>query len=164
MKKRLYKPNQNRKTKTMHPHTEIRFSPYTPKQLYALVLDVDRYPEFLPWCRGARITRREQDAFYAELIISFKGMTERYTSKVKGNDTGTEPNIDVSLVSGPFEYLSNHWRFEAVEGGAYIHFMLDFKFKSRILDTLIGGLFSRATEKMTRAFLERAETLYGKKA
>lgn len=144
-------------------HTESRFSPYPPAELYALVLDVERYPEFLPWCRGARITKHEPQCFYAELIISFKGMTERYTSKVVGHE-GAEPGIDVALVSGPFEYLSNHWRFEAVEGGTMIHFMLDFKFRSRILDTLIGGLFGRATEKMTRAFLERAETLYGKKA
>lgn len=142
-------------------HTETRFSPYTPAQLYALVIDVEKYPQFIPWCRGARIVRREEQSFFGELIISFKNLTERYTSKVTGIPESAEPSIDVSLVSGPFEYLTNHWRFEAKDGGTMIHFMLDFKFKSRILDTLIGGLFGRAAEKMTSAFLQRAEALYG---
>lgn len=147
----------------MPRHTEALFSPHAPLELYALVMDIEKYPEFIPWCRAARITRRERNSLYAELVISFKSLTERYTSKVVGVPEVAEPHIDVSLVSGPFEYMTNHWRFEAVEGGTTIHFMLDFKFKSRILETLIGALFTRATEKMTQAFAQRAEALYGNK-
>ena len=144
----------------MPRHTEARFSPFTPAQLYALVIDVETYPEFLPWCRAARIIRREESSFFGELVISFKHITERYISKVTGHPDAAEPCIEVTLVSGPFEYLTNHWRFEPTEGGTTIHLMLDFKFRSRILETLIGGLFGRASEKMTRAFMQRAETLY----
>lgn len=144
----------------MPRHTETRFSPFTPAQLYALVIDVERYPEFLPWCRAARIIRKEENSFFGELVISFKHITERYTSKVTGLADASEPSIDVSLVSGPFEYLTNHWRFEPTEGGTTIHFTLDFRFRSRILEALIGGLFGRATEKMTQAFMDRAQALY----
>ncbi len=145
----------------MPRHSEVRISPYSPEQLYALVIDVERYPEFIPWCRAARITRREENCFFGELVISFKHITERYTSKVIGEPGGPEPQINVTLVSGPFEYLTNHWLFRKTAEGTEINFMLDFKFRSRILETLIGGLFSRASEKMTAAFMTRAEALYG---
>jgi coenzyme Q-binding protein COQ10 len=145
----------------MPKHSETQFSPYTPAQLYALVTEVERYPEFLPWCRAARITERGQDYFLGELVISFKHITERYVSKVSGKPELAEPTIDVTLVSGPFEYLTNHWRFEPKDGGTLIHFSVDFRFRSRILEALIGGLFTRAAEKMTRAFMDRAAVLYG---
>ncbi len=148
----------------MPKHTETRHTPYSPAQLYALVMDVEQYPEFLPWCRAARVVKREEHSFLGELVISFKHITERYTSKVTGIPDAQAPRIDVVMTSGPFEYLTNQWLFEPSEGGTLIHFTLDFKFRSRILETLIGGLFSRATEKMTRAFMERAESLYGNKA
>lgn len=146
----------------MPAHSETRYSPYTPQQLHALVLDVVRYPEFLPWCRAARILSREsEDRFHAELVISFRHLTERYTSQVTGSGDGREPRISVQLVSGPFEHLRNEWRFTpAPEGGTTIHFLLDFKFKSRLLEMLIGNLFSRASEKMTEAFMARADALY----
>lgn len=147
----------------MPAHSETRLSHYSPAQLYALVLDVERYPEFIPWCRGARITQHHADHFIAELIISFRHLTERYTSKVIGSPSGKEPEIHVELVSGPFEYLTNHWRFEPVPGGTNIHFHVDFRFRSRILDKLIGSVFTRATEKMTQAFLDRADVLYANK-
>jgi coenzyme Q-binding protein COQ10 len=142
-------------------HSEERFTPYSPQQLYALVTEIERYPEFLPWCRAARVTERTQDYFLGELVISFKHITERYVSKVSGQPNAPEPTIDVTLVSGPFDYLTNHWRFVPIDGGTMIHFSVDFRFRSRILETLIGGLFARAAEKMTRAFMDRAEALYG---
>lgn len=145
----------------MPAHSETRFSPYAPQQLYDLVIDVERYPEFLPWCRAARIVERKPEFFLGELVISFRHLTERYTSKVYGHTKDATPEIHVELVSGPFEYLTNHWRFEAAEGGTNIHFHVDFRFKSRLLDTLIGSLFTRASEKMTQAFAERADALYG---
>lgn len=146
----------------MPKHSETRHSPYSPEQLHAMVLDVMRYPEFLPWCRAARILQKEPEYFVAELVISFKNFTERYTSKITIPLIENGLAINVDLVSGPFKHLSNHWQFEpAPERGTHIHFAVDFAFKSRILDGLIGALFSRATEKMTRAFLNRADVLYG---
>lgn len=148
----------------MPAHSEIRHSPYSPRQIYDLVLAVERYPEFIPWCRAARIMERNGPQFLAELVISFRHLTERYTSHVSGHTEGDAPEIHVSLVSGPFEYLTNHWRFIATaDGGTDIHFHVDFRFRSRILEKLIGSLFARATEKMTQAFLDRADALYGHK-
>jgi coenzyme Q-binding protein COQ10 len=147
----------------MPAHSETRHSPYTPRQIYDLVIDVPRYPEFLPWCRAARMLSRErEDTFLAELVISFRHLTERYTSRVYGTCEGREPRISVQLVSGPFEHLRNEWCFVPhPQGGTDIHFLLDFKFKSRLLEMLIGGLFARAAEKMTQAFMTRADALYG---
>jgi len=148
----------------MPAHSETRFSPYSPAQIYDLVIAVERYPEFIPWCRAARITERSEKHFLAELVISFRHLTERYTSRVIGSSGGEAPEIHVELVSGPFEYLTNHWRFEPSGAGTNIQFHVDFRFRSRLLEKLIGGLFARATEKMTQAFLDRADALYGPKA
>lgn len=147
----------------MRTYNEVKILPYTPEQLFALVVDVEKYPEFIPWCRAARIVSREKDSFLGELIVSFSHLTERYTSRVvpvAPNDTN-EGRIDVSLVSGPFHHLNNHWRFVPHPDGCEIHLDLDFKFKSKLLDTLIGGLFGRACEKMVGAFTARAKALYG---
>jgi coenzyme Q-binding protein COQ10 len=190
----------------MPTHSDTRISPYSPAQLYAMVLDIEKYPEFLPWCRAARILERAPEHFIGELIVSFSHLTERYSSKVVGvppreeipsplrgglgrgasNEDSveapssnllprgeeaspvaslvptTEGRIDVTLVKGPFSHLSNHWRFEPLpDGGCKIHFEVDFKFKSGLLEKLIGGLFTRAVEKMSESFMTRADTLYG---
>lgn len=147
----------------MHSYSETRVLPYSPAQLYALVADIEKYPEFLPWCRAARIVAREKDSFLGELIVSFNHVTERYTSRVtpmppKGKEEG---KIEVSLVRGPFHHLNNHWRFVPHPEGCEIHLALDFQFKSKLLDTLIGGMFERAAAKMVGAFTARAEALYG---
>lgn len=142
----------------MTSHHETQFSPYQPAQLFALVADVERYPEFLPWCRAARVLERDEKRMLAELVISFKHITEQYTSEI----TLTHPSeIRVTMVKGPFLYLSNHWRFTPKDGGTEIEFTLDFKFKSVILDKLIGAFFTRATQKMVEAFRKRADALYG---
>lgn len=147
----------------MPKHTEQQFSPYTPQQLFEMVADIEKYPEFLPWCRAARILERGENEFFGELVISFSHMTEQYTSRVtlmppQDNLAGT---IDVTMVKGPFEHLTNHWKFTPTENGTRIDFSLDFKFRSRILEKLIGPLFGKATAKMVTAFKKRATDLYG---
>ncbi|MBY0406347.1 MAG: type II toxin-antitoxin system RatA family toxin [Rickettsiales bacterium] len=148
----------------MPSHTERQFMPYPVPALFALVADIEHYPEFLPWCRAARILERKEGEFLGELVISFHHLTESYTSRVvltpqSSPDTGAA--IDVTMVKGPFEYLTNHWRFTPVEGGTQIDFALDFKFRSRILEKLIGGLFGKATSRMVTAFKDRADSLNG---
>lgn len=150
----------------MPHHHDIKHSPYSPKQIFDLVADVARYPEFLPWCRAARILRWESDhVFYAELIISYKHLSERYTSRVTlipTDETHAEHRINVEMTEGPFHHLTNKWRFTTKEGGgAHIEFDLDFAFRSRILDALLGHFFTSATAKMSDAFLKRADALYG---
>lgn len=147
----------------MPSHTEQQVSPYTPKQLFDLVVDIEKYPEFLPWCRAARILERGENEFLGELVISFAHITENYTSRVTLTppQENTAGSIDVVMVKGPFEHLTNNWKFTPTENGTIIDFALDFKFRSRILEKLIGSLFSKATNKMVSAFKKRAEELYG---
>ena len=142
----------------MPAHTEQQISPYSPEQLFALVADVEKYPQFLPWCRAARILSRGENEFTAELIISFAHISESYVSRVALTPSSA---IKVTMIKGPFEYLTNHWKFTAIGDKTRIDFKIDFKFRSRILDKLIGSLFSKATSKMVSAFKHRADALYG---
>jgi coenzyme Q-binding protein COQ10 len=143
----------------MPTHAEQRVLPFTREQLFDLVADIERYPEFLPWCLGARVRERRDNLIVADLLIGFKMVRERFTSKVTLNP----PNrIDVAYAEGPFRYLANHWVFEpASEGGCRIDFFVDFEFRSRVLQKLIGVLFNEAVRRMVAAFETRARHLYG---
>jgi coenzyme Q-binding protein COQ10 len=145
----------------MPTHAEQRVLPYTPEQLFALVADVERYPEFLPWCVGARVRERRSDLIVADLIIGFRMFRERFTSRV-----ALDPprRIDVAYAEGPFRYLDNHWVFERVPGGCRINFFVDFEFKSRLLQRVIELLFHEAVRRMVGAFETRAGQLYGRPA
>jgi coenzyme Q-binding protein COQ10 len=138
-------------------HAEERVLPYTPEQLFELVADVERYPEFLPWCVGARIKERRADLVVADLIIGFRMFRERFTSRV----TLDPPRrIDVAYAEGPFRYLNNHWIFTPDPEGCRVGFFVDFEFKSRLLQRLIEVLFSEAVRRMVGAFEKRARDLY----
>ncbi|MDO8606430.1 MAG: type II toxin-antitoxin system RatA family toxin [Phaeospirillum sp.] len=143
----------------MPTHAEQRILPYSQEQLFALVADVERYPEFLPWCVASRIRRREGDVFFADLVIGFKMVRERFTSKV----SLTRPDrVDVTYTEGPFHHLDNHWIFRPLpEGGTEIDFYVDFEFRSKLLQKLIGALFNEAVKMMVSAFEKRARQLYG---
>lgn len=142
----------------MPTHAEQRVLGYSPRQLYALVADIERYPEFLPWCIAARIRKRESELIVADLIIGFKMIRERFTSRVVLDPTGRR--IDVSYVEGPFKYLDNHWIFEDHPQGCRIDFYVDFEFRSRLLQKLIQPLFHEAVRRMVTAFETRAHALY----
>lgn len=143
----------------MPKHRETRTLPYSQEQMFDLVADVERYPEFLPWVVGARVDRRDgANAFEADLLVGFKMIRERYTSKVELD----RPNrVDVTYTRGPFRYLENHWQFEPHPDGCQVDFYLDFEFRSRILQRIMGGLFHEAVKKMVSAFEARAKRLYG---
>ncbi|HWL69956.1 MAG TPA: type II toxin-antitoxin system RatA family toxin [Geminicoccus sp.] len=144
----------------MPTHSERRYLPYTPNQLYEIVAAVDRYPEFLPWCSAARITERQDDMFLADLVISFKVWREKFTSKVTLDRM--ERTIHVEYVNGPFKYMNNYWKFlDGPEGGCILDFHVDFEFKSRVLQQLIGLLFDEAVRRMVAAFEGRARKLHG---
>ncbi|MGR3721734.1 type II toxin-antitoxin system RatA family toxin [Abyssibius alkaniclasticus] len=147
----------------MTTHSETRKMPYSAAQMYALVADVARYPEFLPWCAGARIRATTRvDAIVvmeADLVISFKLFREKFGSRVTLDEAGQK--ILVEYLDGPFKYLRNSWAFRDVEGGCEIDFFVDFEFKSRVLQTLIGVVFTEAMHRIVRAFEARARALYG---
>jgi coenzyme Q-binding protein COQ10 len=145
----------------MPTHAEQRVLPYTPEELFALVADIERYPEFLPWCIAARIREREPRLVVADLVIGFKMFRERFTSRVALDPPG---RIDVTYAEGPFRYLTNHWSFTPVAGGCRIDFFVDFEFKSRLMQRVIEMLFSEAVRRMVGAFEKRAAERYGKVA
>jgi coenzyme Q-binding protein COQ10 len=140
-------------------HSEKRVVPYTDEQMFALVADVERYPEFLPWCAGVRIRSREESTFTADLIAAFGALRERFTSRVMLDHPAR--TITIEYIEGPFEHLTNRWVFVTTENGCEIAFDIDFRFRSRTLEALISGMFTRAIEKMTGAFVTRADKLYG---
>ncbi|UCH73007.1 MAG: type II toxin-antitoxin system RatA family toxin [Rhodospirillales bacterium] len=144
----------------MATHAERRVLPYRPDQMFDLVARVDRYPEFLPWCLGARIRSRQENVIVADLIIGFRGIRERFTSRVLLDRS--QMRIDVAYLDGPFRYLNNHWIFNARPNDACeIDFFVDFEFRSRILQRIMGLLFNEAIRRMVSAFEARAADLYG---
>ncbi len=149
----------------MPTHAEKRVLPFTPEQLFDMVADIEKYPEFLPWCVATRIRERDgergQETLISDMVIGFKIFREKFTSKVICNKPG---RIDVSYFDGPFKYLTNHWIFEPHgEGQCEIDFFVDFEFKSRILQATIGAVFNEAVRHMISAFEKRAAQLYGEK-
>ena len=147
----------------MPTHSETRFLPYSPQQMYDLVADVDRYPEFLPWCAAARVKRRteqgEAEVLEADLVISFRVFRERFTSRV--TLWPGDMKIDTEYLDGPFKYMKSNWAFAEAEGGCNVSFFVDFEFKNRILQGIIGVVFNEAMQRIVRAFERRAKELYG---
>ena len=143
----------------MPTHAEKRNLPYTPEELYALVADMEKYPEFLPWCIGLRVRKREGDTITADMIIGFKMFREKFTTRVILDP----PNrINVEYLNGPFKYLNNHWIFNPVgENACEIDFYVDFEFRSKLLQKAIGVVFNEAVKKMINAFEARAKEIYG---
>jgi coenzyme Q-binding protein COQ10 len=147
----------------MPTHSEKKILPYTPQQMYDLVADVAKYPEFLPWCAAARIrSRREQgevEIMEADLVISFKVFRERFGSRVTLYPK--EMRIDTEYLDGPFRYLESNWRFHAADGGTEVEFFVDFEFRNKVLQGVIGLVFYDAMQRVVRAFERRARELYG---
>ena len=142
----------------MTTHAEQRLIHHTPEQLFDLVADVRRYPEFLPWCLAARIKERSQTMLVADLIIGFQIFKEQFTSHVSMDRDNLV--IEVEYAEGPFKYLTNKWKFIQHPDGCMIDFYVDFEFKSRLLQTVIENLFTEAVRRMVSAFEARADQLY----
>jgi coenzyme Q-binding protein COQ10 len=145
----------------MPTHAEKRVLRYTPEQLFDMVADVRRYPEFLPWCVGARVISRREDELIADLTIGFKMFRETFRSQVA---LERPHHVHVQYLTGPFRYLNNHWRFHPHPQGTEVDFFVDFEFRSRLLQAVIGTVFNEAVRLMVRAFERRALQLYGRPA
>ncbi|WP_170586458.1 type II toxin-antitoxin system RatA family toxin [Ruegeria arenilitoris] len=148
----------------MPTHSETRHLPYTAQQMYDLVADVAKYPEFLPWCAAARIRRTyaagEAQVMEADLVISFKVFRERFGSRVTLYPE--QKKINTEYLDGPFKYMKSDWHFEdAPEGGCNVSFHVDFEFKNAVLQGIIGVVFNEAMHRIVRAFEQRAASLYG---
>lgn len=151
------------------PHAEdTRIVPYAPAQMFDLVADVRRYPDFIPWCKALRIRSEEIDEagnglLVADMVARFKGFEERFTSRVTLNRPGLA--IDVAYVDGPFKRLTNAWRFtEAGQGRSRVGFTIDFEFRSRVLQLVANSMFEKALMKLSDAYVRRADEIYGAEA
>ncbi len=149
----------------MPTHAEKRIMPHSAQQMYDLIADINAYPQFLPWCVGARIRKRTMmpdgsEVLDADLVISFKLFREKFGSRVTLYPD--ERRIDVEYLDGPFRYLNNHWQFTQLEDGTCeVDFFVDFEFKSAMLQAVIGVVFNEAMQRIVRAFEQRAQDLYG---
>lgn len=145
----------------MPRHAEKRSLPYRAEDMYSLVADVGRYPEFLPWCRAARIRSQSDTLLIADLVIGFKGVTERFTSRVTLDREAML--IKTAYEDGPFKYLDNSWKFidNPDSVGCTVEFHVDFEFRSKLLQAMIGLVFTEAVRRMVSAFESRAKDLYG---
>lgn len=140
------------------PHfSEEKIIPYSAAEIFAVVADVASYPEFLPWCRGARVYNKKEASFDADVMIGLKLFRERFTSRVLLVE---DQSIEVDYIRGPLKRLYNHWKFEAQEDGAcLIDFEVDFEFKNKMLEEMMSGLFEKACHKMMVAFEARVASL-----
>lgn len=141
----------------------VRRVQFTPAQMFALVADVEKYPQFVPMCESLAVrSRKERDGvtvLVADMAVGYKQIRETFTSQVvlKPEDL----LIDVKYLDGPFKYLRNTWVFEQVADGCDVKFEIDYEFKSRILGAVMGAVFDRAFRMFSGAFEERAKQIYG---
>ncbi|MER2520278.1 MAG: type II toxin-antitoxin system RatA family toxin [Bdellovibrionales bacterium] len=143
----------------MPSHSETRILPYTPSQLFDLVIAIERYPEFLPWCRRTRIRERSDGKIVSDMEIGYKLLSENFTSLV----TAKRPRkIVVEYVSGPLSRLSNAWEFEpSGKTACKLSFTVDFEFRSPLMRVAMEMFFDKALSRMVTAFEARAKEIYG---
>ncbi len=136
---------------------------FTPAQMFDLVADVEKYPQFLPLCEDLKVLSRElngdTEAIVAAMGVGYKAIRETFTSRV----TLDRPKLIVraDLVDGPFRQLENRWSFVAAPGGCDVRFFITYDFSSFMLQMLVGAVFDQAVRRYTEAFEERARTVYG---
>lgn len=138
--------------------------PFTAQQMYAVVADVEHYPEFLPMCTGLRVTSRqatpEGSVLVANMSVGYKAIRENFTTRVTLNPA--VPRVDVSYLNGPFSHLTNRWLFVDLDPGqSEIDFYITYQFRSAMLGALVGAVFDQAFRKFTEAFEARASKVYG---
>ena len=141
-----------------------RTVPFTPTEMFDLVADVERYPEFLPLCEGLRVLSYDGDGDQRSLVaamdVGYKGIRETFTSRVQLDRA--VPSVRTDLVQGPFNRLVNKWGFIPTPGGCEVTFFIDYEFKSRILGVMMGSMFDRAFRMFSEAFEKRADAVYGR--
>lgn len=135
--------------------------PYTPAEMFALVSDIPAYPDFLPWCSGARVLSSTGDEVRATLELSKGGVHKSFTTL---NRHQHNKMIEVRLLEGPFRKLEGYWRFDPLgEHGCKVSLDLEFEFASRVLDLVVGPVFNQAANTLVESFQQRAVSVYGKR-
>jgi coenzyme Q-binding protein COQ10 len=139
-------------------HHERRSLPFSAEQMYDLVTDVRRYAEFLPWVAAVRVRSDDEQEMLADLVVGFKALRETFSSRVLKTP---KSKVVVDYLDGPLKHLHNQWLFEETADGCTVDFTVDFAFHNRIFEAIAGQYFNTAIGKMTDAFIERAQALYG---
>lgn len=138
---------------------EVHALPYSAEKMFDLVADVAKYPEFLPWVVATRIRSDSDSEMIAEMMVGFKAMREKFTSKVVKERPGM---INVHYLDGPLRDLDNRWLFRPIsETSCEVDFSVSFTFKNRMFEAMAGKYFERAFRRMVDAFEVRAAELYG---
>lgn len=149
----------------MPKHETTRDVAHRPEQMFALVADIEKYPQFLPLCEALRVRstkqRNEKTLMVADMTVGYKAIRETFTSQVLLSPD--DNMIDVKYLDGPFRYLNNRWSFsQRSDGGCTINFHIDYEFKSRMLGAVMGSMFDRAFRMFAEAFEKRADEICGK--
>ena len=148
----------------MPSFTTERHVGHTADEMFTLVADVEKYPQFVPLCERLVIRGRkpegEREVLIADMTVAYKFMRETFTTKVVlDRAAGT---IRAQYLDGPFKHLDNVWTFTPVDGGhSTVTFEIDYEFRSRTLSALMGAVFDKAFRKFADAFEKRADAIYG---
>jgi len=133
---------------------------YSAQTMYALVEDIESYPQFLPWCGGAEYSVREPGRSVATLHIDFHGLRNQFTTE---NTHEPGRRIDMKLVSGPFRSLKGNWCFTDLgNNGCKVELSLCYQFKSALLEGAVGPVFREIADSLVEAFVRRAEAKVGR--
>lgn len=148
----------------MTSRTTRAIVPYTADQMYALVADIERYPDFLPWCVALRVVerRREEgrDIAVADMVVSYRVFRERFRSRAVMDPVAK--TVETEYIDGPFRHLRNRWAFiSRAEGGSTVAFEIDFEFRNFVLQATAQSVFDKAFSRMSEAFVKRADVVYG---
>ncbi len=136
---------------------------YSPKEMYELVTDVERYPEFLPWCERAEVLARDEGGMTARLHLAYAGVRHAFTTR---NTHEVNRKVGMTLVDGPFSLLDGVWNFVSVgadEAACKIEFELRYAFSSRALEMVVSPVFDRIANTFVDSFVKRAEQVHGKR-
>ena len=135
---------------------------YSPEEMFRLVTDVARYPEFLPWCNQAQVLEQDDQGMLADIGISMAGISQVFTTR---NTHVAGREVHMKLVKGPFSQLDGVWRFSPVGDGAQrackVELTLNYGFSSAALAAIVGPVFDRIAASLVDAFVKRAERIYG---
>ncbi|WMW78938.1 type II toxin-antitoxin system RatA family toxin [Undibacterium cyanobacteriorum] len=133
--------------------------PYSAEQMFALVERVEDYPHFLPWCGGVNVADRQENRLKASLAINYHGIKQSFTTE---NINIRPSSMEMQLVDGPFRHLHGSWKFIPLrEDACKIEFNLKYEFSSKLLEHLIGPVFSKISNSFVDAFCARADAVYG---
>lgn len=143
----------------MHSVERSVLVPHSASQMFDLVADVEKYPQFMPWCGGASVSTRDETGMQASITISLAGIKQTFTTR----NTHQYPScIELELVDGPFSALKGRWEFIPLsEDACKVLFTLNYAFSNRALETMVGPIFNRIATSFIDSFTQRAQVCYG---